>query len=166
MRQPDGVENLPAPPETSGVIHEGRRRIGRFRRELTCQAIAHEVLREQHGREARERLRLVIAQPQNLRQRKALERGIRCEISQAHFATDALRDLPAFGGGPAVAPEECRPNHLAVRVEKDRRVHLPRDANRGHARAWCRGEHASNRSDARLPPRLRILFRPSRLRRL
>ena len=39
-------------------------------------SIANEVLRQQHRREARERLRLVVAQPEHLRQRESLERRI------------------------------------------------------------------------------------------
>ncbi len=50
--------------------------------------------------------------------------GLRREVAQALLAADALGDLAALGGRAAVAPEQRGPNHRAVRVEKDRRVHL------------------------------------------
>ena len=134
MWKADGVENLGAPPQARGVVHQRRRRVGRFGREDPGEPIANEVLRQHDGRETRERLRLVVSEPQHLRKREALERRIRREVAKPRLAADTLGDLSALGGRSAVTPEERGTNHLALLVEKDRRVHLPRDADGRDAR--------------------------------
>ena len=165
MRQADGVEDLRAPSQARGVVHQRRRRVGRFGRQRAGEPIANEIFRQHHGRESRERLGLVVAKPQDFRKRESLERRIGREIAQPRLATDSLRDLATLGGGASVAPEQRGTNHRALRVEKDRRVHLTRDADRRDARARPRGEHGLDRRQCRLPPRFGVLLCPSGVRR-
>ena len=148
-----------------GVVHQRGRRVRRLGRQHARQSIANEILGKKHGRQTRERGRLVIAKPQDFRKGESLERGIAGEVSKSALAADALGDLATFGGRSAVAPQERWSNHLTVRVEKHRRVHLSRNADRRDRHSRSSREHRPNRRDARLPPRLRILLGPTRLRR-
>ena len=63
----DRAQDLVAPAQARRVVHQRRRRVRRLGRERAREAIADEVLRQQHRREPRERLGLVVAQPEHLR---------------------------------------------------------------------------------------------------
>src|SRR5207248_9676316 len=103
----------------------------------------------------------MVPQPEDLGQRESLKRGVRCQIAEPLLAADASLDLATFRGRTSVAPEEGRPNHLPLAIEKDRRVHLPRDADSNDARLGIARDHCAHRRNARLPPRIGILFGPS-----
>ena len=62
--------------------------------------------------------------------------------------------------GALVVPEDRRPEHAVVRVERDEAVHLAGQPDRGRLDAEIR-----ERRLRRLPPVLGILLAPSRLRR-
>ena len=74
---------------------------------------------------------------------------------------DPLLDLLALGAGALVVPEDRRPQHLLVGVERDEPVHLPRQADAGDLVRAQRLERLLRRR----PPLLRVLLGPARLRR-
>ena len=104
-------------------------------------------------------VRLVPAEPEDLRRGEARERAIARERDQA-FEPDPLLDLLTLGGRALVVPEDRRTKHVAALVEADEAVHLSREADRRrlHVESFeCGG--------ARAPPVLGILLGPARLRR-
>ena len=160
-RQADGLEHRTRPAQTGRVEHQGPGRIRRLRGERAREPQPNEILGEKHRGEAGEGGGLVIAQPQNLRKREPLQRGIAHPLAQAGLAASALDDLPTFGRGSPVAPQQRRADHRAAPVEKDRGVHLTGDAHGGDASIGVLPQHAPDGRRARFPPRVRILLRPA-----
>ena len=146
----------PAPPATSKSSVP--RRVRGVDRQLAGQAEADVVLRQQDVADPRVRLRLVRAQPEQLRRREAGERAVARQLDQP-LEPDAPLDLGALGRRALVVPEDRRPQHAVVLVEHDEPVHLPGEPDRARPAA-----RASRRCAAR-PPVLGILLRPARLRR-
>ena len=143
------------------VVHQGRRRIRRVGRQHPREPIADVVLRQQHRRQARKRLGFVRAQPEHLREREALERRIARKITQALLTANALRDLGALRRGAPVTPQERRADHRSAAIEKDRRMHLPRDADSGDLCTGTAAKHGIDGCERRVPPRRRVLLRPT-----
>ena len=73
-------------------------------------------------------LRLVVADPENLRGRETRQRRIRRDLDEA-LAADALRDFLAFLARALVAPYDGRADDLVLLVEHDEAMHLPREAD-------------------------------------
>ena len=105
-------------------------------------------------------VRLVPAQPQELRRGEARERAVPGQLDQPR-QSDPLLDLRALGPRALVVPEDRRPEHCVVGPERDEAVHLAREAERI---AVLPAELRQRRA-ARLPPVLRVLLGPARLRR-
>jgi|CZKY01.1.fsa_nt_gi hypothetical protein len=66
-----------------------------------------------------------------------------------------------------ITPDDGGPNYFIVGIQQDCPMHLPRESDAGDfISAGPQGvKSASNRQTAGSPPVVRILFRPSRLRR-
>ena len=145
-------------PAPAGDVEEQRAGcVGGVDRVLAGQAKPHVVLRQQHVADPRVRLRLVRAQPEQLRGGEAGERAVAGQRDQP-VEPDARLDLGALGGRALVVPEDRRAQHALVGVEHDEPVHLPGEADRALRQA----------REARLrgaPPVLRVLLRPAGLRR-
>src|SRR5262249_62300753 len=95
---------------------------------------------------------LVPPEPEHFGKRESFECGIGREVAQSWFAADAFGDLATFAGRAPVAPEERGANHVAVRIEKDRRVHLSRDADGVRTFTGTRAQHRTNRRRRCGPP--------------
>ena len=164
-RQPHRLQDLATPAQSPGIVHERPRGVGRLGGERPCQAEPHEVFGEQDGGHARERRGFVVPQPEHLGKREALEGRVADPLAQSRFASGPARDLPAFGRGPSIAPEQRRTDHNAAPVEKHRRVHLSRDPHRRDARGRLPVENLPRAREARLPPPVGVLLRPAGVRR-
>ena len=126
---------------------------------FTGQQVAHVVLDEQDVACAFQRPRLVVAQPEHLRQRprrgRCLEGSLEDQVEVITLQGLALLDAALVG------PDDGRPHHVQVAVEQHRavRVAVERDG-RDAAPLLETLEHAAH--DA--VPVGRILLRPSRTR--
>ena len=164
VRQPGGrqleqLQQLAAPPPPRDVEEQRPGGVGGVDRALPGEPEADVVLREQDVRDPRVDVRLVPAQPQELRRGEARERSVPGQLDQARQA-DALLDLRALGARALVVPEDRRPQHRVVGPERDEAVHLTREAERI---AVLPAELGQRRA-ARLPPVLGVLLGPARLR--
>ena len=106
--------------------------VAHFGGEFAGQPPAHFVLRQQHLAELVEILRLVIAQPENLRRGEAGQRRIGDHLDQLRAPAGALFDLLALGGRALIVPQKRAADHAVLLVEKHRAVHLARQADRLH----------------------------------
>ena len=167
LRQPlardlERVEDLGRPVARAHVEQQragGVRGVGRA---LAGELEPHVVLRQQHARDARVRVRLVVAQPQDLRRLEAGERGIAGQLEQP-LRADALGDLVALGRGALVVPQQRRADHRAARVEEHGPVHLAGEAEPDDLVGAGRGDLRQHRL-RRLPPVGRLLLGPPRPR--
>ena len=103
-------------------------RVGDLRRVLARHAEADVILRQEDVTAAAVVLRLVVADPENLRGRETRQRRIRRDLDEA-LAADALRDFLAFLARALVAPDDGRADDLVLLVEHDEAMHLPREAD-------------------------------------
>ena len=152
------VDHLLAPPAARDVEEQRTRRVGDVDCALAEELEPHVVLREQHRADAREDVRLVRAQPQQLRRRESGERPVPRQRDQAVEA-EAPLDLGALGCGALVVPEDRRSQGPVVGAERDEPVHLAGEAD-------CFGLDAEG-AERRLGgahPVVRVLLGPARLR--
>ena len=101
------VEHLVAPAPLRDVEQQRARGVGDVDRALAGQLQPHVVLGQHHVRDARVVVRLVLAQPQQLRRGEAGQRAVAGQLDEPVEA-DALLDLRALGGGALVVPEDRR----------------------------------------------------------
>ena len=153
------LQQLVAPPAVGDIEEQRSRRVGDVGRALGRQAEPDVVLRQQHVGDSPEHVRLVAAQPEQLRGGEARQRAIAGELHEAG-KPDPLLDLRALELGALVVPEDRRAQHAGLLVEDDEPVHLPREADRGRLGAE-RGERTLGCS----PPVLGILLGPAGTRR-
>jgi hypothetical protein len=152
-------EDVVAPAPVGDVEKERPRGVRGVDRPLPGETKPNVVLREHHAAYARVDVRLVSAQPEQLRRGEARERPVAGERDEP-LEADALLDLRALGPRALVVPEDGGAEDFAALVEADEAVHLPRepDALGVHA-------EASERRLGRSPPIRGILLRPSGPRR-
>ncbi len=107
-------------------------------------------------------VRLVVAQPEQFRRREARERAVARQRGQPREPERRL-DLAALGAGALVVPDDRRPQHAVIGVERDQAVHLTGepDALRRTGGGAQPREHGLRRP----PPILRILLSPAGARR-
>src|SRR6266545_7213291 len=103
-------------------------------------------------REPRIRLRLVPADPEQLRRREACERAVPRQLNEP-CEPDPLFDLGALCFRALVVPEDRRPQHAILVVEDDEPVHLTREADCGRLAPEC-----GKRMLSCPPPVFRILL--------
>ncbi len=141
-------------PATPADVEQQRARsIGGVDRALAGQAEADVVLRQQHVTDLRVGLRLVGAQPEQLRRGESGERAVPGQLDQP-LEPDPSLDLRALGGRPLVVPEDRGPQDAVGAVEHDQAVHLTGEADRPVREAREAGLR-------RTPPVLGILLRPA-----
>ena len=99
-------------------------------------------------------VRLVAAEPEELRRGKAGERAVPGQLDQSG-ETEQILDLLALGCGPLVVPENRRTNDAFIGVERDEPVHLTREAD---ADELASRRDLGDRRLGRTPPVLRILL--------
>ena len=133
-RELERRQHLVAPAAPGDVEEERAGRVGGVDRALAGEAEADVVLREQDVPDLRVRLRLVRAQPEQLRRREAGERAVAGQRDQP-LEADPLLDLLALRRGALVVPEDRGAEHAVVLVLHDEPVHLAGEADR-------RGLHA------------------------
>ena len=100
--------------------------------------------------------------PQDFARRKSGERRV-CRDFKIPLLADKGMDFFAFGGGALVAPQDSRTQHLVVFVQHNKRMHLTGQPNAAHGSGVCAAllKHGARAGADRLPPVLRILFRPA-----
>jgi len=153
------LQHLLAPAPVRDVEEQRAGGVRAVDRLLAREPVADVVLRQQHPADPREGLGLVVAQPEELRRREAGQGAVASQRDQA-LEPDALFDLRALGGRALVVPEDRRADRVAVLVEHDEPVHLPRPADR----RGLDGE-VCERALRRGPPGLGVLLRPAGPRR-
>jgi hypothetical protein len=126
---------------------------------LAGETQAHVVLREEHLRDPRVDLGLVLAHPEQLRRGEAPQGAVAGERNEP-LEADALFDLRALLAGALVVPEDRRAEHAVVSIEADEPVHLAGEADPGRVHPEP-GEGDLARAD----PVVRILLAPARVRR-
>ena len=112
-----------------------------------------------HVCDPRVRVRLVTAQPEQLRRGEARERTVPRQLDQPS-EPDPLLDLDALRCRPLVVPQDRRSKYTIALVENDETVHLAGEADRRRL-APERGQ----RTLGCTPPVFGILFGPPGLRR-
>ena len=127
-------EHLLAPAPVRDVEEEGSRRVGGIGRLLAEEPEADVILREQDVGDSPVDVRLVPAQPEELRRREAGQRAVARQLDQP-FEADPLLDLGALGGRPLVVPEDRRAQDAPFGVERHEPVHLAREPDPLSARA-------------------------------
>ena len=149
-------------PRPMGDIEKGRAAgVGHFRRVNPGQLEAQIVLGQQDLGDFRVGLRLVVAQPDDLRGREPGQDGV-ADVFDEVLAPDLGGDPVALGLGALVAPEQGGPQDLVVPVQKHRPVHLAAEADAGdlfgaHPRLF---QHVPGRADGRVPPVGGVLLGP------
>jgi hypothetical protein len=166
VRQPPGrdaerVEDLAGPRPPRQIQEQGPRGVGGVGREPARQPVADVVLRQQHALDPRERVRLLVAEPQDLRRLEPGERGVAGDLDQPALA-DGFRDGLALPRGALVVPQQRRPDHVARGIQEYRAVHLAGQPDARHGLAGSldlpcdRREHLPNT----VPPAGGILLGP------
>ena len=156
----EGVEDLGAPVAARDVEEERPRRVRGVDRPFAGQPEPDVVLRQHHACDARVRLGLVTAQPEELGRGEAGQRTVPRQLDQA-LEPDALLDLGALEGGALVVPEDRGTDHAPGLVEHDETVHLAREADPGDL---APGRHLGERGLGGTQPVAGILLRPARPR--
>ena len=133
--------------------------VGDVDRPLAAEPQPDVVLGQQHVADARIDVRLVRAQPQQLGGREAGQGAVARQGDQP-LETHALLDLGALRRRALVVPEDRRPQHALLFVQRHEPVHLAREPDTGDLMGAERGD----RLLAARPPVLGRLLRPARPR--
>ena len=107
-------------------LHAGS--VGDLGGKLPGEHVAHIVLGQQDVGALGVQLRLMLADPQNLRGGKARQGRVGGDLNQPLLA-HPLGDLLALGGGALVTPDDGPPQHLALLVQHHQAVHLAGNAH-------------------------------------
>ena len=144
------------------IEKQGSRRVGGvgclFARELEADVI----LGQQDGGQSSIGRRLLVAKPQQFRRLESSQGGVAGDLDEAARA-HTLGDRFALGCGSLVVPQQSRPDDLISAVEKNRAVHLAREADAFDVPPHP-GRDLGDHLAASLPPVLGLLLRPSRPR--
>ncbi len=152
----EGAQHLGRPAAAGDVEQERARRVGDVRRPLSRESQPYVILRQHDPRDPPVLLRLVAAEPEQLRCGEARQRPISRERDQS-IEPDALLDLGALDGCPLVIPEDRGPDDPPRCIESDEAVHLTREADP----ADLERSELCDRSPRRDPPVLGVLLRPA-----
>ncbi|NBU64809.1 MAG: hypothetical protein EBS29_09960 [Chloroflexia bacterium] len=102
---------------------------------------------------------LVIAYPQNLGSLEASQCRVARDFDEA-LGADALGDFGAFGGSALVIPEQGRADDLVISIQKDRAVHLARQADTDDLGGIHGADDITDGVLGALPPIAGMLFAP------
>src|ERR1700733_2347666 len=143
------------------VEKKGAARSLQLPRKLAGQAVADVVLRAEDVCDLSEDLGLVIANPQQLGQRKVGQRRVAGELDEP-LEADLLRQPVALWLRPLIAPDERWTEYFAIGVQHHAAVHLAGQADSLNLGAGkLGGSHGSRNGFARrAPPVLGILLCP------
>ena len=168
-RHPGGVdlerrEDLGRPVAGGEVEQDGPRPIGLVEGVLAGEPEPHVVLGQENVRHPAPDLRLVVADPDQLRCREARQGVIAGDLDEP-LRADGLPDHVALGGRALVVPEDGRPQDGIGPVQEHESVHLTGQPDRGDlvARDPGLGQDRPDRADRAVPPQLGRLFAPTRL---
>ena len=154
------VDDLARPSALFQIEQQGARRVGGVSRLLAREPQAQIVLRQQDAVQPRIRLRLFVAQPQDLGRLEPGQRRIACDLDEPVRAYP-LGDRLTLRRRPLVVPEERGPDDVIRLVEKDRAVHLARETEADDVASDV-GCNLGDRAPGSLPPVFRPLLGPSR----
>ena len=159
------VQQLLRPAAVRHIEHLHPGCVADFSREIAGQHIAHIVLRQENVTALGVHFRLVIAHPQQLRQREASQRGI-CRNRNQLIAADNFVNLVALRRRALVAPDNRRAQDVPCFIQHDQTVHLTADAHRNDVLLIHTGlrQHAADGVHRRMIPVLRLLLRPAIVR--
>jgi hypothetical protein len=165
------VDSTPAQdfgrPLALGYVEEKRSRsICHISRTLASELEAHVIFRQHDVSNALPVSWFVFSHPKQLGEREIGERRIAGELDEM-FRTEEIGKSFDLGLGALITPDESGPNYFIASIKQDCAMHLPRESDAGDfISAASEGiESTSNGYSTRLPPILRKLFCPSRLRR-
>jgi hypothetical protein len=154
-----GGEERLAPAPTRNVEPQGARRIRHVGCFLAGHPQADVILGEQHGRDLREDLRLVAADPFELGGGEARHHDVATDGAEV---TGRVFQRGAFGERAPVVPQDRGAQGPVVRAEQGRAVHLPGEPDPADRAADARVDR-EDRCAGRLPPVLGVLFGPQGL---
>ncbi len=142
---------------------EGPRRIRGIGDALPVQTEPDPVLGQQDMGDPAMGFGLVPGQPHELRRGETRHGPDARDLREARIRRG---DFGALRLGPAVIPQDRRTDHRAFGIQKDRAVHLTREADSRYLprRVGMGGKDRAGGGDDRLPPIGRGLFRPAGLR--
>ncbi len=162
--QTQTIHHFQRPAAANNVEHRGARSVRNLRRKFAREAKTNVILRQQNMPNTFEIPRLVIAHPQQLRQRKSSKHRIR-RMLQHRRCAKALIDPIHLGLTALIAPDERRTDCVVVAIENHQPVHLPGKSDASHliARDSSGSQRTANRFERRIGPILRALLGPQRL---
>ena len=108
-------------------------------------------------------LRLILAHPEKLRCRKARESNV-CRQRRKPFLANRVIEVVNLFKGSAVVPEDCRADNAVLCVQRNKPVHLAACADAHDLRRVEAPQQLRNAGHDRVPPVLRPLLRPARMR--
>ena len=162
--QAQAVHHFQRPAAANDIEHCSSRRVGNLGREFARQSKTNVILGQQNMPYMFEILRLMIAHPQQFRQRKSSQhwiggmfdhlRGAQKLIDPIHLRLAAL-----------VAPDQRWADDFVIAIENHQPVHLPRKSDAPDLIAVDSGgsQRTANRFECRVGPVLRALLGPQRL---
>jgi hypothetical protein len=150
--------DLVRPAALLDVEEQGPGRVRGVDAVLAGQAEEHVVLRQQDAARRGEDLRLVPAEPEELRCGEARQRPVAGQLDEP-LEADAPLDLGALLARALVVPEDRRSQYPVVLVEADEPMHLARKTEADLVEGQPRQDGLG-----RPPPVLRILLRPAGMR--
>ena len=162
---PERVEDLGRPVAGRQVEQDRAGAVGLVDRVVAGEPQPDVVLRQQDVGDPGPDVRLVVADPDELRSREAGQRVVAGDRDEP-LRPDGGPDRVALGGGALVVPQDRRPEDAVRVVQQHEAVHLAGQPDRGDvARPGCRsrpGRTGSRRSPR--PTTARVLLAPERLR--
>ena len=153
------------PAATPHVEQQRACRIRRLRCLLARQRKPHEVLWQQERARLVEQARLLVAHPQQLGRRKALESGVANHPPQTRLADSGRLWLGTASWCERRSTGSPASVHSVCLIKQHRTVHLAGQPNRIDLPHTCLSASGPDCVDRPLPPVVRVLLRPAGLRR-
>ena len=125
--------------------------------------VVYIILRQHDPRDPRKILRLILAHPQELRRGKARKGNVRRPRGELLLA-DGVVEVDDLFGRSAVVPEDGRADDTIALIQRDQAVHLAACADARDQRRVKARQQLGNAGHNGLPPVLRPLLRPARMR--
>ena len=152
------------PASLDDIEQRGTGGIGNIAREIAGELKADVIFRQQHFPDALKIGRLIVADPQQLRQREAGEHGIGGVAQHRFFAHSAVDEIHLWLAA-LIAPDERRPDHPMRRIQNHQPVHLPGQSHAADilARDFGFCKYAADGLPRGIPPILRPLLGPQRM---
>ena len=161
-RQPASLKQRVGPAARRHIHPQGARGIRHVGHTLATHPKPEIVLWQKNGGNPREPVGFMLCHPDSLRGGESRHHCIAADAAkQRHGHVHMLR----LRGGARVVPQNTGADHLIRGIKCRQPMHLARQANGAHSRHLRGGipRQRRHRRISRLPPGLRVLFRPSGL---